>query len=238
VADEELDRLYALPLEEFTAARNELAKARGDAELKKLKKPTVAAWAVNQLAREREVDLRRLLRAGERLEAAQKDAVLGGDQRPFEEARAEERDALRRLRGAAAELLRAGGNPASDPTLDRVVGTLRAAAATEDGRATLREGRLSEELEPSGFEALAGLAGAKPKRRQVRARQGPTAADRRRARKAREEADDSQREARDAAARVDEAERALAKAKRTADAAAKKAATLDAKARELEGSGG
>jgi hypothetical protein len=55
----EPDDLYALPLEEFTAARNELArslKAAGDADeaarVKKLKKPPVSAWAVNQLARD------------------------------------------------------------------------------------------------------------------------------------------------------------------------------------------
>ena len=111
--------------------------------------------------------------------------MLGGDQRPFEEARAEERDALRRLRGAAAGVAPRRRQPGVRPTLDRVVATLRAAAATEDGRTTLREGRLSEEPEPSGFEALAGLGGAKPKRRPARARQGPTAADRRRARSAR-----------------------------------------------------
>jgi hypothetical protein len=240
VADKEVDRLFALPLEEFTAARNELAKARGDAELRKLKKPTIAAWAVNQLVREREVDVRRLLRAGERLEAAQKEAVQGGEQRPFEEARREERDAVRRLRTAAAELLRAGGHPASDATLERVAGTLHAAAATSAGRETLREGRLSEELEPAGFDVLAGLA-ATPPRKKAGAQKRPTADDRRRARKARTEADEAEREAREAAARVTEAERAvrnaereLAKARRTAEQAADRAERLAAKASELE----
>ena len=56
VADE-VDRLYELPLEEFTAARNELAKRLGDTSVKELKKPTVTAWTVNQLARTREVDV-------------------------------------------------------------------------------------------------------------------------------------------------------------------------------------
>ena len=86
VADE-VDRLYKLPLEEFTAARNDLAKQLGDASVKQLKKPTVPAWTVNQLARTREVDVRRLLRAGEQLEQAQKQAVEGGDQQAFERAR-------------------------------------------------------------------------------------------------------------------------------------------------------
>jgi len=100
VADE-VDRLYELPLEEFTAARNELAKQLGDASIKQLKKPKVPAWAVNQLARRREVDVRRLLRAGEQLEQAQRHAVEGGDHQAFERARDAERDALRRLRRRA-----------------------------------------------------------------------------------------------------------------------------------------
>lgn len=243
MADKELDRLYALPLEEFTAARNELAKARGDPELRKLKKPTVPAWVVNTLAREREVDLRRLLRAGERLEVAQKDAVRGGDQRRFAEARREEREAVRLLRAAAADLLRGGGHPASDATLERVAKTLRAAAGTEEGRAALREGRLSEELEPAGFDALAELAGAKPSPRRTSARtpKAPTAEERRRARKARTEADEARREARDAAAQLEEAERALrsaerelAKARRASEQAADRASRLEAKAKDLE----
>ena len=162
VADE-VDRLYELPLEEFTAARNELAKRLGDASVKQLKKPTVPAWTVNQLARSREVDIRRLLRAGEQLEQAQKKAVEGGDQKAFERARDAERDALRRLRSQAADLLKAGGHPANDSTLERVASTLRAGSATEEGRALLREGRLSEELEPQGFGALAGVKPAAPR---------------------------------------------------------------------------
>lgn len=53
---EEIDALYRLPLTEFTPARNALAKlrkTRGDAagaeEVKALAKPSVSAWAVNQL---------------------------------------------------------------------------------------------------------------------------------------------------------------------------------------------
>ena len=63
-AESLLDRLYRLPLDEFTAARNDAVKqARAENPqaadiLAKARKPTVAAWAVNQLARsgERAVD--------------------------------------------------------------------------------------------------------------------------------------------------------------------------------------
>ena len=47
----EVDRLYQLPPDEFTAARNALAKEAGAdrAEVRGLGKPPIAAWAVNQL---------------------------------------------------------------------------------------------------------------------------------------------------------------------------------------------
>ena len=79
--EKELDRLYALPLNEFTAARDEIAKRlRGEGEheladeVKALRKPTVSVWLVNRLAREREIDVKRLLRAGEALGKAQASA--------------------------------------------------------------------------------------------------------------------------------------------------------------------
>jgi hypothetical protein len=50
-ADREIDQLYSLPLSEFTAARNQLASSRGKAgaAVKKLAKPSLAAWVVNQI---------------------------------------------------------------------------------------------------------------------------------------------------------------------------------------------
>jgi hypothetical protein len=226
VADE-VDRLYELPLEEFTAARNELAKRLGDTSIKELKKPTVAAWAVNQLARRREVDVRRLLRAGEQLEQAQKDAVEGGDQQAFERAREAARDALRRLRSQAADVLQAGGHPATDATLERVARTLHAGSGTEEGRALLREGHLSEELEPQGFGALAGVKPAVPRAKKK-------APDKSRARKAREEADAAKREADAAAAAMSDAERDLERLRRNAERSAEKAERLRANAEKLE----
>jgi hypothetical protein len=232
VADD-VDELYAVPLDEFTASRNALAKRTGDASIKELRKPSVAAWAVNQLARRREVDLRRLLRAGEALEAAQAEAVRGGDQQPFERARRDEREAVRRLREAAAGLLEEGGHPASDQTLERVATTLHAGAATEAGRQALREGRLAEELEPQGFDALAALAGdATASRKRRKQEPGPTEAARRRAEQARAAAEEARREAAEAAAELDAAEREVERARKSAARAAEKAERLEARARE------
>jgi hypothetical protein len=168
--DAELDRLYSLPPEEFIAARNELAKRFRDegqraiaARIKELKKPTVSAWVVNQLARLRELDVERLLRAGDRLRKAQLQAVANKDASEFTEARRDEQAALNRLTQAAREILQSANR--STAVLDRVAATLRAAATREDGRQILKEGRLVEDLEPQGFESLASLGAARALKR-------------------------------------------------------------------------
>src|SRR5436190_19205501 len=93
-ADEEIDGLYGLPLDEFTRARDELARQvrkEGDAaraaEIKQLRKPSVPAWVVNRLARQRELDMQRLLKAGEQLAGAQAGAMRGESGDAFLQAR-------------------------------------------------------------------------------------------------------------------------------------------------------
>ncbi|HYZ78380.1 MAG TPA: hypothetical protein VE596_13500 [Gaiellaceae bacterium] len=160
--EEDIDRLYGLPLDEFTRARDELARRvrrEGDgeraAEIKQLRKPTLPAWVVNQLARERELDVQRLLKAGKQLAGAQVEAIRAQSGDAFLEARRDEQHALEALAARATEILAAAGRGSA--ALDRVLATLRAGSLTEDGRALLESGRLTEELEPPGFEALAGL---------------------------------------------------------------------------------
>ncbi len=169
--EEELDRLYGLPLNEFTAARDEIAKRlRGEGEreladeVKALRKPTVAVWLVNQLAREREVDVKRLMNAGEALAKAQASATRAD----FQQARADEQHALERLAAGARE---AGVGPQA---ADRAVQTLRAASLTKEGRDLLKRGRLTEEIEPPGFDALVGMPAPSPKpKRKAPARKDP-----------------------------------------------------------------
>ena len=206
--EEELDRLYALPLNEFTAARDELAKRlRADGErdladeVKGLRKPTVAVWLVNQLAHEREMDVKRLLKAGEALGKAQASA------KGFAEARSDEQHALERLASAARE---AGVGPQA---ADRAIQTLRAASLTDEGRDLLKRGRLTEELEPPGFEALAGMPApkrpkaAKPRPRPRKNPQLKKAQER--VRKLKAEAERAEREATAAAERLAKAETEL-----------------------------
>jgi hypothetical protein len=156
----ELDSLYAAPPADFTRARNDLAqrlKQAGQVEaaagVKQLRKPTVPLWAVNQLARRHPDDVGALLDAGERLRAAQQ-AALRGESQDLRTATTEERKILQGLTQRGAELLRETGHSA-DPK--RIADTLRAAAVDESGRELLQLGRLSEELEASGFGGFAGM---------------------------------------------------------------------------------
>jgi hypothetical protein len=238
----ELDRLYAAPREEFVKVRNELARRfREEGEraiatrIGELKKPTVSAWAVNQLARRRELDVQRLVNAGEALETAHREAISGGDASGFEQARRDEDAAVRRLLAAAEEL-----GTASGATLDRIGRTLRAAAATPEGRRAVKQGRLEEDLEPPGFDALAGLAGAAPRakkeRKQTERKRPQREIETLRQRK--DEADaESERaveEARELERRAREAEQLAKKAQRAAESARKRADTAAAKAQRLE----
>ena len=191
MADEEIDGLYGLPLDEFTRARDDLARRvrqDGDgeraAEIKQLRKPSVPAWVVNQLARQRELDMQRLVKAGEQLAGAQAEAIRAQKGDAFLDARRAEQHALQALAAGAREILSGAGR--GEAALDRVLATLRAGSLTEDGRALLRSGRLTEELEPPGFEALAGL-GIPPATAGEPKKRGPTAEERRRVRDVRRE---------------------------------------------------
>jgi hypothetical protein len=160
--ERELDRLYGLPLAEFVPARDELAKqARSDGEreladrVTALRKPTVSAYVVNRLARERELDVQRLLKAGEGLADAQQEVAAGTSGDGFAEARREEQRALERLREAAQQIADREGLGAG--VVERVTQSLRAASVTDEGRELLKRGRLTEDLQPPGFEALLSM---------------------------------------------------------------------------------
>jgi hypothetical protein len=222
--EREIDRLYTLPLDEFVDARNELAKqVRGDGEravsarIKELRKPTLSAWTVNRLVRERELDVQRLLKAGEQLTEAQLGAVAGGDPDRFAAARQDEQEALALLTRAARELLTKEGRGTS--AVDRVAQTLRAAAATEEGRKLLKSGRLTDDLDPVGFDAFTGRI-APAEGRSARARKSDSAAAKR-------------REAETVRRRIKELEQEERRLSRLATAAAKRAEKAERQAERL-----
>jgi hypothetical protein len=248
---EELDRLYELPPSEFTAARDEAARRlRADGkreladEVKRLRKPALPVWLANRLAHERELDLKRLLKAGEALGSSQ----AAGSADDFAEARREEQHALERLAAAARELAARKG--AGAQAVERAVQTLRAASLTAEGRELLGRGRLTEELEPPGFDALTGVSPARPaKRKKPKPQPKDDRGERRRALEAARErvkelrAAERERakEAREASRKADRAETEAAKLRTTADdaeaavtTAAEARAAAEAELRALE----
>jgi hypothetical protein len=158
--DEALDELYGAALDEFVAERKRLANKLGGDDAKEvaaLKKPNVAAWVLNQLARRERRDVDLLLDAGHRLRQAQAGVLRGAEKETFEDARRKESDALKRLTKAAERLLRDARGSASASTLAQINESLRAAAITEEGRELLARGRFTEPLRASGFDAYAGI---------------------------------------------------------------------------------
>jgi hypothetical protein len=214
--ERELDELYALPLDEFTKARNDLAQRlrkahQSDAadEVKALKKPTLVAWAANTLARGERKRVKELLAAGERLRDAQQRALAG--KAPADEvadASADERDAVRALVAAAREALGARATP---QLLDRLSQTLRAAAVDPAAGPLLERGRLTEEVKSAGF---APLEAVRPARRRT---DDLARAARARVKELRAEAKRLAKEASEADRAAREAERAAALLRREAD---------------------
>jgi hypothetical protein len=162
--EQRIDALYGLPLAEFTSARNALAKELKNDEIRALPKPSQIAWAINQAARTDTMAVRRLFKAADALRAAQENSLAGKDA-DLAGAQQREREAVRALARSAVSAL------GRSTHLDRIERTLSAAALDLDARDLLQSGRLTEEIAPSGFGALAGIKlppapkrAAKPKR--------------------------------------------------------------------------
>lgn len=150
--EDEIDRLYQLPLEEFTPARNALAKkAGGDAaKIRGLSKPPIAAWAVNQLYWQHGDIWNDLIAAAENARKAHR-AVLAGRAGDVRAAGKVHEEAVEKALKATIALLAAADHPATDATRHAVATTLRALPAEE------APGRLTRALQPAGFEMLSGF---------------------------------------------------------------------------------
>jgi hypothetical protein len=152
VADDDIDALYQGPLREFTAARNALAKARGDAgaDVKALEKPTLSAWAVNQLYwRERDV-YDALIAAALAMRQAHVQ-VISGHSADVAAAEAAHASARRDAASAARRLAEEAGEKVTPATVDAIAETLQALPADDP------PGRLTKGLKPLSFSALMAL---------------------------------------------------------------------------------
>ncbi|HEY2161302.1 MAG TPA: hypothetical protein VGH24_08350 [Solirubrobacteraceae bacterium] len=232
--------LYGLPLERFTPERNALAKqlrqeGRRDqaAEVAKLRKPSLAAWAVNQLVRTQKREVGALFKAGDALQKAQADVLAGkGDAASLRKSGDAERAALDRLAGKARGLLSSEGHGLAQAKLEQVSETLHAAAIDEEARTQVRAGCLERELRHVGLGPL-GAAGIASRRTEAPRRAKDHGAERRKAarqaesaaRRAAELADrtlKSAQQRRDSAvAQLEDAEEALGAALKAADETAR-----------------
>jgi hypothetical protein len=156
--DTEIDRLYQLPPDEFTAARNALAKEAGaeGADVRRLAKPPIAAWAVNQIHWKRRDIYDALIAASNELRKLHK-AILSGRRADIREPTKVHDEAIDAALKAALAILQEEGHPVTDATRQAILTTLRALPADDP------PGRLTRTLQPGGFEMLAGLSIASPK---------------------------------------------------------------------------
>jgi hypothetical protein len=221
----DVDELYGLPLDRFIPERASLVRelrSGGEREqatvVGALRKPSVAAWAVNQLVRTQERELRELFAAGDALRDIQAGVLSGSaDARDLRSATEDERAAVDGLVATARGLLSSGGHELSAATLERVSETLHAAALDDEARGQVSDGRLVRELRHAGLGS--GLGGVSPppsptrkserpavKGQALKERRAAEAAERREHEEARKQARATER---DAAREVDRAERAL-----------------------------
>lgn len=149
--DDRIDRLYQVDLGAFVAERNALAKSAKNADVKTLVKPSVPAWAVNQLYWRHRVLYGRLVQRAEAVRE-QHRRLLANEPADVRTAEAAHREALRDALDAAREVLTAAGHPLTPATLESVSRTLEALPSPD------ANGRLVKPLAPTGFEALSGLS--------------------------------------------------------------------------------
>lgn len=148
--DEAVTELYAAPLEEFVAVRTRLAQAAGRpaaAEIKALRKPTVTAWLLNQLAREQTDVVATVDDLGRRMRAAQAAA----DMTALRELRPERDAVLRDCVAAVRDVAEEHGRSLSQAGADEVSATVIAALADVESQAALASGMLVKTLSYSGF---------------------------------------------------------------------------------------
>jgi len=167
--DSALEELFRTPPATFTKTRDTLAKRLKDegeddvaAELKKLRRPSVVAFVLNQLSRAHADDVAELVDVGRELARAQRKAIRGEATTGLREAIARQREVVASLTSKTTALMKKLGVSTSSH-LDEVAGALQAALIDPAVGERLEEGRLEEIPAPeAGFGAPAGLAAVAP----------------------------------------------------------------------------
>jgi hypothetical protein len=248
--EDEVDALFRLPLNEFISARKTLALRLkqgghgGEADrVKALVKPSITAWAVNQLYWKHRKEFDRLMATGQRFRQAQTSRLAGkiDDMRLSLEDRREALSDLSQL--ATAVLQDAGYNPSPD-TVRRITTTLEAMSAYASLPDAHQPGRLTHDVDPPGFDSLAsfvpGPAMPEPKKEPARVtpapKSSPTSTPKKAAPAGNVRRIDETRHARIAAAKasLQDARRVLVKARTQATNAETAQRKANADAKELE----
>ena len=148
------DELYALTLPEFTPARDARAKELKGTELgrrvKALKKPSLAAWVVNLLARHETGQVDQVLEVGAALREAQ--ASMSGDQ--LRELTRQRRQVTAAVTTQARRLARENGQRITEAVAGQVEATLTAAMVDEGCARAVRSGMLLTAVEATGVDAV------------------------------------------------------------------------------------
>jgi hypothetical protein len=256
--DAEVDGLYAQAPNEFVRARDELARRRKDegqaeeaAAIKALRRPSVAAWAVNQVTRRWPGEVAELLAAAEELRRLQRRAASGVRAEGFQRATGRRRRAIAALARRASDVLAASGR--HSPGASKAAwATFEAASVDEEAGDEVKAGRLTRELvasadfgrvgaldvvpSPAGGRTKGSRAGAGPAsaRRDAERRERAAAEARRAAMKARTDAERLAERATRLAAEADRARDLSAKAREESKAAQAVAAKAERAARRAE----
>ena len=170
--DSDIDDLFRLTPDRFTAARDELAgrlaktgEKDAAAAVKKLRKPTLIAWALNELSRRSREDLTSLIEAGDELRSAQRKAASGMKESGFQRAVEARRRAIHALTAAAVEILSEAGKPSQSAEAE-IGRTLEAASVDREAGEQLLQARLSKPIATvPGFDSVTGfevIAGGEP----------------------------------------------------------------------------
>ncbi|MFE5476472.1 hypothetical protein ACFQ9R_12265 [Nocardia sp. NPDC056541] len=238
--DDVAGELYTLDPGDFVSTRAERAaqaRADGDRDLAKaitaLRKPTVAAWTVNLLARHAPQEIAALLDLGDALRSAQRQ--LSGDK--LRALGSQRQQVVNAMTKRAAELAAEHDRPASEQVLREIGQTLTAALADPDVADLVRAGVLPTTVTYDGFgpAGLVAITGGKatPKRAS-KPRSAPKDTEAERRAQAQQELDDA--ESGLAAARTDrdEAEAAATQAKSDLDEIETRIAELRAELEHAE----
>ncbi|MGW5921160.1 hypothetical protein ACWFPY_19425 [Nocardia fluminea] len=239
--DDVAGELYTLDPGDFVSTRAERAaqaRADGDRDLAKaitaLRKPTVAAWTVNLLARHAPREIAALLDLGDALRSAQRQ--LSGDK--LRALGTQRQQVVNAMTKRAAELAAEHDRPASEQVLREVGQTLTAALADPEVADLVRTGVLPTTVTydgfgPAGLVAITGGKATTPKR-PSKPRPAPKDTEAERRAQAQQELDDAESGLAAARADRDAAEAAAAQAESDLDEVETRIAELRAELEHAE----